>query len=462
AKLRIERKTEIQSFDVLIVGAGIAGLSAAEYLVKNEIKNVAVLEAKQRIGGRIYTRFVNGNPLEMGAQWIHGAEIVNNVFNLAVQNRLINDEPCETLYGPALLPGGKFVNTHLVNQLFKEMENIEKVKRDDSLEMEMEKEFETIAENFATKDRDVLKKVFNFYKIQKMFDEGDELNKITSKSDYLAYPCDLDITGGLNRLVDAIAFNIEELRILKNHQVLNIDYSESNILVKVKTGDEIKYFKANFVICTVSLGFLKENSASLFTPRLPERKLTAVNRLVFGRGVKIFLFYSNPFWKKNNLLKLKLGLSDEDYAKGYNDWVYRVGYFEEVVDCPNVLLTTVFGDVAKEVEPMNEFEINKKLTNLLRNYTSDYTLPKADQIIKSEWITDEFVLGTYSAPGIDSDAGDFDIIGESLPDSESPRLLFAGEATSRTHYSTMHGARESGVREAMRIVDQIQRDYWKC
>ncbi|RWS16170.1 peroxisomal N(1)-acetyl-spermine/spermidine oxidase-like protein, partial [Dinothrombium tinctorium] len=432
------------------------GLSAAEYLVKNGIENVAVLEAKHTIGGRIYTRFVKGNPLEMGAQWIHGTEIVNNVFNFAVKNQLINDEQCRTIQGPVLLPDGNLVDKYLVSQLFQEIKSVEKAESNDSLEMEMEKEFKIIAEKFTLQDRGVLKKVFNSYKIQKMFTEGDELNKITSRSDYQTFPCDLDITGGLNRLVDAIAFNVEESRILKNHQVLNIDYSKSNILIKVKTGNEIKYFKARFVICTVSLGFLKENFANLFTPQLPERKLTAINRLVFGRGVKIFLFYNTPFWKKNNLLKLKIGLSNGDYAKGYKNWVYRVGFFEEVADCPNVLLTSVFGDVAKEVELMSDFEINEKLTNLLRNYTSDYTLPKADQIIKSKWITDEFVLGTYSVPGIDSDRGDFDIIGESLPDFNSPKLLFAGEATSRTHHSTMHGARESGVREAMRIVGQIR------
>jgi monoamine oxidase len=66
-------------FDVVVIGAGIAGLKAAETLVtKYNIKNILVLEAQEKIGGRTETTLLNGNPelpLEMGANWIHGIEV---------------------------------------------------------------------------------------------------------------------------------------------------------------------------------------------------------------------------------------------------------------------------------------------------------------------------------------------------------------------------------------------------
>ena len=59
-------------FKVIIVGAGASGLTTAYELVKAGIRNVVILEAENRIGGRIHTIMKNGRKLELGAQWIHG------------------------------------------------------------------------------------------------------------------------------------------------------------------------------------------------------------------------------------------------------------------------------------------------------------------------------------------------------------------------------------------------------
>ena len=62
-----------RSADVLVIGAGIAGLRAAEVLVANG-RRVIVLEARDRLGGRIYTDRSWGVPVELGASWIHGVD----------------------------------------------------------------------------------------------------------------------------------------------------------------------------------------------------------------------------------------------------------------------------------------------------------------------------------------------------------------------------------------------------
>lgn len=56
---------------VIVLGAGMAGISAAERLVANGYNDVIVLEARDRIGGRVYVRELDGNRIHMGAQWIH-------------------------------------------------------------------------------------------------------------------------------------------------------------------------------------------------------------------------------------------------------------------------------------------------------------------------------------------------------------------------------------------------------
>ncbi|WP_411502279.1 FAD-dependent oxidoreductase [Brevibacillus centrosporus] len=65
-----------KKLDVLVVGAGISGLAAAHMLGKNGF-TVTVLEARDRIGGRIWTDYEKGNPTELGASWLHGINYGN-------------------------------------------------------------------------------------------------------------------------------------------------------------------------------------------------------------------------------------------------------------------------------------------------------------------------------------------------------------------------------------------------
>lgn len=54
---------------VVIIGAGASGLTAASKLLANGFKNVIILEAEQRIGGRVCTVPFAANVIDMGAQW---------------------------------------------------------------------------------------------------------------------------------------------------------------------------------------------------------------------------------------------------------------------------------------------------------------------------------------------------------------------------------------------------------
>lgn len=67
---------------VVVIGAGIAGLSAACKLHESGQVDVCVLEASDRLGGRIHTGKVGNNPVEFGASWIHGT-VGNPIFDLA-------------------------------------------------------------------------------------------------------------------------------------------------------------------------------------------------------------------------------------------------------------------------------------------------------------------------------------------------------------------------------------------
>lgn len=85
------------SYDVIVIGAGAAGLAAAQSLTANGY-DVLVLEARDRIGGRVHTDWTLGAPFEWGAGWIHGID-ENPLSNLAcragVRTYITDDDSLE-------------------------------------------------------------------------------------------------------------------------------------------------------------------------------------------------------------------------------------------------------------------------------------------------------------------------------------------------------------------------------
>ena len=73
-----------QGRSVIVIGAGMAGLAAGRKLVASGV-SVTVLEARDRIGGRVWTDVFDGIPLDMGAGWIHGPGGGNPISALAKQ-----------------------------------------------------------------------------------------------------------------------------------------------------------------------------------------------------------------------------------------------------------------------------------------------------------------------------------------------------------------------------------------
>ena len=82
-------KAKTNYHKVIIVGAGIAGLSSANHLQANGVKDFKILEARNRIGGRIISIEMGAQRIELGANWIHGV-LGNPIFELAMQHNLID------------------------------------------------------------------------------------------------------------------------------------------------------------------------------------------------------------------------------------------------------------------------------------------------------------------------------------------------------------------------------------
>ncbi|KAJ8723295.1 hypothetical protein PYW08_003207 [Mythimna loreyi] len=87
--LNSSKKCDTNKCNIIIIGAGMAGLSAANYLLKNGMEDFVILEARKRIGGRIISIPMKNQNVELGANWIHGV-LGNPIFEIAMANGLVN------------------------------------------------------------------------------------------------------------------------------------------------------------------------------------------------------------------------------------------------------------------------------------------------------------------------------------------------------------------------------------
>ena len=151
-------------------------------------------------------------------------------------------------------------------------------------------------------------------------------------------------------------------------------------------------------------------------------------------------------WSKNDIEDMKLP----------QDWIK--GVFEISVEDPlgTLMLVWVVGDAARAADDLKDEQIKIDLGNLMRLFI-DPQVPDPDHLYRHCWTKDEFALGAYSAPSLKCTNETFKVTGTPLPNDANPRLMFAGEATHPNFWSFMHGARESGIREAQRILDLINK-----
>ncbi|XP_072377080.1 peroxisomal N(1)-acetyl-spermine/spermidine oxidase-like [Diabrotica undecimpunctata] len=463
---------------VIIIGAGIAGLSAAQRLLQCGISNFKILEATERPGGRIHSCMLSNIVTEMGCHYIKGACVANPVFNLAAQEGLLKpplntDNPLKGLYCTS---DGRAIDYPVSTMAFHIFKCIEKEAftlfnmgcRQDhgSLKKFVYLRIQQEIQKFPEDQRYDISRILYGLTNSLRYKIGDDLDNVSADNvgSLIKIPGgNVTVPDGFVSVLSPLLRDLPKCSIEFNKPVGLIRWGAvqgrgqaSRAIVQCCDSEE---FCADYVIITVSLGVLKEHGDKLFCPALPTCKLEAIKCLGYGSVDKIFLDYERPFWIWSNG-SIKLAWSQKELADR-TDWTKGISAIEEVEGSKHVLCAYVSGPEAVVMEHATDEEVAEGITKLLRQFTGDPSLPYPSTILRSKWSSDPYFCGAYSYMNLKSNIGHQCDLSSPVPGScepVPPILLFAGEATCAGHHSTVHGARLSGIREAERII-QLTKQY---
>lgn len=418
---------------IIVIGSGLAGLAAASELQKNG-HQVTVLEARDRIGGRIWTSTKwQDAPMDLGASWIHGVK-GNPITSLADTINAIrlstsyNKSIAYNTSGRALSLKEQKVISNLSKKIYSALENAQNKDLDSSILQALN------AIKNKYKKNPQLSRFINFILSSELEQEySGSVNELSShwfEEGKEFGGGDVLFPGGFNQITDYLA---ENLNIELGQIVSEINWGNTN--VRVMTNQ--KEFIADLLVVTCPLGVLKAKKIK-FSPELPDNKLRAISKIGMGVLNKCYLRFPTSFWPKNvDWL--------EYVAQTPGQWTEWVS-FKRVANLP-ILLGFNAAKTGREIELQSDLKIVASAMKTLRKIFGT-SIPKPIDYQITRWASDPYSLGSYSFNSFGSTPSMRDTLAAPL----NNQIFFAGEATNREYFGTTHGAYLSGVRAAQEIL----------
>ena len=209
-----------------------------------------------------------------------------------------------------------------------------------------------------------------------------------------------------------------------------------------------RVFRADAALITLPLGVLKRDTVD-FDPPLPKSKRAAIQALGFGTLNKCVMLFAEPFWETTLDTFGRVGVST--VARGEFFLFYSYVGVSGTVGA--VLIGLVAGEAASafEAEP-GEAGLKRCLDVLRCIYgCRGITVPAPVTWRCTRWEGDPLSFGSYSHVAVGASGADYNVMAEPVGN----RLFFGGEATTRKHPATMHGAFFTGLREAAKITSTV-------
>jgi monoamine oxidase len=401
--------------DVLVIGAGGAGLTAAKELIRSGI-SVLVVEARARIGGRAHTDTSLGIPWDRGCSWLHSPN-VNPWTAYARGNdfELIPDRFIRHIYdGSRRMGGAESAGYDAVDQrMQREMHDAARRGLDipaaaSFTRATLADPWYPMAETRLTGWEGIEPANFSVLDSGQYVEDGDDLMIPRGYGTLLAhYAKDIDVRTGM--------------------PVSRIRWNARGVQAETRAGE----ISARIAIVALPSAVVADG-AVIFSPQLPVEVLQANHDLPLGLLDKVALKFKRNVFPSEFTEFLELRRNDGrgmNYLTRHWDSHVCVGFFG--------------GRFAHDLEAAGEAAAIDHALGELTTMLGGEVRKHFDRGIATAWASDRYARGAYShcLPGR---YGARALLTRPVGD----RLIFAGEHTEQSAYGTLHGAHLSGIRAA--------------
>eukprot|EP01006_Ploeotia_vitrea_P000425 TRINITY_DN103031_c0_g1_i1.p1 TRINITY_DN103031_c0_g1~~TRINITY_DN103031_c0_g1_i1.p1 ORF type:complete len:538 (+),score=87.77 TRINITY_DN103031_c0_g1_i1:24-1637(+) len=454
--------------DVLILGAGISGITAGRDLANAGITNIRIVEADSAIGGRIRSVQWQGTTINDGASWIHGKTSENPIW---VIKEKINLQCTDHNYD-----WGYWYNENGVqNDLLPEDEQVDWDRLEGYLEF-LEQERDRRLENCLP---DINQRaLMNMYGMHL-----DLLNPINELAiwfdiDYcfadppvqdsvrysgMPYPggdCFVTDTRGMRGIIDSIHdeyLTPNDPRLHLNTNIERIETTENGVRAIATDGT---VFTARYGIHTFSPG-VTQNDIVTFDPPLASAQRELVEQIPVTEYTGIYMHFPEDFWTDY--------VPPSDYSDYYDGPAHyymiannRRGWLPLYFNLDNpefwpgsrIWRTDVASDTAREIQRMTDDEIKDAIVEQLSKVFPN--VPRPDDVFITRHLQDPQFKGSFVNWPI-NDWQIWDVMELSKPHG---KLYFGGSHLSEDH-GFLSGGYWSGVEVARRVSSIINND-WQC
>lgn len=436
--------------DVIVIGAGVSGLSAAR-LLADAGRSVVVLEARDRIGGRLHTERLDGRITDLGGSWIHG--ITESPVFAATQ--ALGMEPVEftvgsyqaggrpiAYYGPA----GQRLSAAEAEGFIADVAAVDVRLAEVVAAAATGSSYADVSDAAVTAearrhgwDQDRAERVTEFlyhrseeqYGADAIYLDAHGLDDDSIEGDEVVFP------DGYDRLPEGLAVGLD---VRLEHEVRRVRWSAGGVEVETSHGT----FSADRAVITVPVGVLQSGDFAI-DPPLPEPVAGALSRLRMNTFEKVFLRFSERFWDEGVYAIRRQG----DAAEWWHSW-YDLTPLHETP----TLLTFAAGECAKQTRTWSDARITESVMVGLRGIYGD-RIPDPEHVTVTRWQDDPYSRGSYAyiVPGSTPD--DHTLVATPIGGEDAAAVLhLAGETTWQDDPATVTAALCSGHRVAERILGE--------